>query len=312
MQPHDFQERLKDVLFGEKGHGLSIFCCIKNNGITQLKQFNVADEFRSEINGLIIEALSSRYLHEDAVFDTADNIADDTNAFYFVEVTEHYSPFAFLAASDSIEEIFTEHDRVDLLGFAFCFSIDSKKVWAYQHVYPTSISKKSKGLLAVISGESIFKKLNNNKLFCIESRVDLVIVEGTICPSKISFLESYFGFEVYIRTEAQSTVKIIETTGLIKDIEKFNDFIAKEKPTNAKKLLKIKNSPVLFMPVEIVIQRLPSIPRYSNIKIKDGQIIATSQKDVANILKMLNDDFLRSELSQKEYDSPAKKILLDT
>ena len=166
--------------------------------------------------------------------------------------------------------------------------------------------------MAVISGESIFEKLNNNKLFCIENRVDVVIVEDTICPSKISFLENYFGFEVYIRTEAQSTVRIIETTGLIKDIEKFNDFIAKEKPTNAKKLLKIKNSPVLSMPVEIVIQRLPSIPRYSNIKIEDGQIIATSQKDVSNILKMLNDDFLRSELSQKEYDSPAKKILPDT
>lgn len=311
MNAHDFQEHLKDVLFGERGHGLSIFCCVKSNGGVQLKRFNVQDDFRNEINGLIIEATSSRYLDEDAVFDIADNIADNNNAFYLIEASDQYNPFAFLSASDDIQETFSENDRANLLGFAFNFSIDTKNVWAYQHVYPTSISKKSKGLLALISGENIFEKLSNSKLFCIEGRVDVVIVENTICPAKISFLETNFGFEAYIRNEAQNTVAAIGETGLIKDIAKFTDFITKDKMTNAKKLLKIKNSPVLSMPIEDVIQRLPTITRYSNIKIEDGQIIATSQKDVASILKMLNDDFLRSELSRKEYDSPAKKILPD-
>ena len=170
------------------------------------------------------------------------------------------------------------------MGFAFCFSINSKKIWAYQHVYSTSISKKSTGLLALVSGENLFEKINNEKLFCIEGRVDVIIIGQTICPSKISLLENYFGFEVYIRNEAQATINLIATTGLIKDIEKFNDFISKEKPTNAKKLLKIKNSPVLSLPIDIFIQRLPTIPRYSNIKIQEGQIIVTSQKDVTNIL----------------------------
>jgi len=306
MQANSFQESLRDVLFGEQGHGLSVYCCVKTDGIIQLKRFNVHDDFRGEINGMIAEAISFRYLSEDAVFDTADNIEDDRNAFYLVEATEHYDPFDFLSAS-KVTEAFSEKDRSNLLGFAFCFSIDTKKVWAYQHVYPTSISKKSKGLLARISGENLFEKLSNEKLFCIENRVDIVIVEQTLCPNKISFLEKYFGFETYIRNEAQTTIDFIGTTGLVNGIGKFADFVSKEKPTNAKKLLKIKNSPVLSMPIDLIIQRLPTIPRYNNIKIQDGQIIATSQKDVGNILKMLNDDFLRSELSQKEYDSPAKK-----
>ena len=307
MQPNEFQKHLKDVLFGERGYGLSVFCCVKNNGVIQLKRFNVQDNFRGEINDLIIDALSSRYLDEDAVFDIADNIADNSNAFYLVEANENYNPYRFLSTSNSIEDAFSESDRSDLLGFAFCFSIDTKIVWAYQHVYPASKSKKSKGLLALISGENVFEKLSNNKLFCIEGRVDVVIIENTICPSKISFLENYFGFEVYIRNEAQNVVATIRETELINDAAKFNDFISKEKTTNAKKLLKIKNSPVLSMPKEVVIQRLPTIPRYSNIKIEDGQIIVTSQKDVSIILKMLNDDFLNSALSEKEYDSPAKK-----
>ena len=311
MLADDFQERLRDVLFGEKGHGLSVFCCVKSNGIIHLKHFNVQDNFRKEINGLIIDAVSSHFLDEDAVFDTVDNISDDKNAFYLLETSEQYNPFGFLLTYKSVKESFTEDDRSDLLGFAFCFAIDSKAVWVYQHVYPTSVSKKSKGLLAVIGHESVFEKVDKNRLFCIESRGDVVIIENTICPRKVKFLEQNFGLEVYIRTGAQNTISTIKATGLIEGVEKFNDFIAKEKLTNAKKLFKIKNSPVISIPVEVIVKRLPEIPRYNNIKIENGKIVATSQKDVLNILKMLNDDFLRSELSQKEYDSPAKKILPD-
>ena len=95
MQPHDFQNHLKEVLFGEKGHGFSVFCCVKSEGVISLKRFNVQDDFRGEISGVIIEAISSRYLHEDVVFDIVDNIADDNNSFYLVEANENYNPFGF-------------------------------------------------------------------------------------------------------------------------------------------------------------------------------------------------------------------------
>jgi len=312
MLVNEFQKTIKDILYGEKGHGLSIYCCLKKDGVFSLKRFNVKDEFRADINNLIANSISSQFLSEDAVYDSVDNVSDDSNVLYLIESTKHYNPFKFLAISKSSDENFTENDREYLFGFVFYFSIDSKVLWAYQHVYPTSISKKLNGLFAVIGNESIFDKIDNKKIFCIESRVDIVVIGKTICPGKIKILEQYFGFEVYIRSEAQRTIEIIEETKLIKNIEKFNTFIAKAKLTNAKKLLKIKNSPILAMSANIVTQRISEIPRYGNIKIENKQIIVETEKDIVGILKMLNDDFLRSELSQKEYDSPSKKILPDS
>ena len=310
MQPNEFQEHLKDILCSENGYGFSVFCCVKKDGKFTLKKLNVKDDFREEIENTIVCAINCNYLDENAMFDTADNIADNTTVFYIVESNEHYKPYEFLSTSENVKDVFSEDDRSDLLGFAFRFSIDKKLVWAYQHVYPISISKKSKGLFAYFSGGNIFEKLTNS-IFSIENRVDVIIIENTICPTKINFLEKYFGFENYIRNEAQNTVKEINNLELIDDIGSFNNFINKETLTNAKKLLKIKNPPVLSIPKEIIIQKLSTISRYSDIKIKEGKIIVTSQKDVSIVLKMLNDDFLRSELSEREYDSPSKKVLPD-
>jgi len=312
MLQNDFQEIIRDILYGEKGHGLSIYCCLKKDGEYSLKRFNVQDEFRSDINNLIANSISSLFLDEDIIYDSIDNVSDNSNVLYLIESTEHYDPFKFLKISKSSEESFTENDRDYLFGFVFHFSINTKVLWAYQHVYSTSISKKSNGLFAIISGESIFNKIDNKKIFCIENRVDIVIIENTICPVKIKILEQYFGFEIYVRSEAQKTIEKIKETKIIKSIDKFNVFISKTKLTNAKKLLQIKNSPILSITANIVTERISKIPRYSNIKIENKQIVVETEKDIIGVLKMLNDDLLRSELSQKEYDSPSKKILSDT
>jgi len=311
MQTHDFQNKIQNILYGEKGHGLSVFCCVKKGGIISLKRFNVQDDFRGEINDLIANSISMQFLNDDVAYDYVDNISDNDNVLYLIEITKQYNPFGFLTANSTVNEDFTENDRDGLLGFAFRFSIDSNIMWAYQHVYPVSVSKQSKGLYAVIGGKSIFNKIDSKKVFFIGNRIDVVIIENTICPIKIKFLEQNFHFEVFIRSEAQKTVEIIEATKLIKNVDKFNAFMTKEKLTNAKKLLKIKKSPILSIPIEIITKRLSEIPRYSNIKIQDGQIVVKTEKDIVNILKMLSDDFLRSELSLKEYDSPSKKILPD-
>ncbi|MCL2628411.1 MAG: DUF4868 domain-containing protein [Oscillospiraceae bacterium] len=311
MKPDKFREYVRDVLLGEKGCGFSVYCNVRNGEVTQLKRFNIQDSFRNEIENVIIDVIKSNYLSEDVIYETADNMDDNSNALYLIEVSEQYNPFEFLFSIDNTSESFTENDKANLIGFAFCFSIDTKIVWAYQHVYPTSISRRAKGLFALLSSDSIFEHIDTNKLFNIESRVDALITKDIICPTKIEFLEMNYGLEKYIRDKAQDTITAIQDTGLINDITKFSDFISKDKLTNAKKLLKIKHSPILTMSIDTVVSRLSTIPRYDNISIEDGKITVTSQKDVANILKMLNDDFLRSELSQREYDSPAKKILPD-
>ena len=51
-------------------------------------------------------------------------------------------------------------------------------------------------------------------------------------------------------------------------------------------------------------------PRYKNkFVIETEHIVLRTQKDAWEFMKMLNDDIVRSELTNQEYDSSAKTML---
>lgn len=79
---------------------------------------------------------------------------------------------------------------------------------------------------------------------------------------------------------------------------------------NAKKLLKAKNSPVLQMKKNDLLENLKKHSRYKTMfKFEEDHIVISSQKEAAAFIKMLNDDIVRSELTGKEYDSSSKMLL---
>ena len=74
--------------------------------------------------------------------------------------------------------------------------------------------------------------------------------------------------------------------------------------------MKVKNSPVLNMDKDELISKIPLVTRYKNIiHIENGKIRANTKKDVDNLMKLLNDDYVKSELTDKEYDSVSKTLL---
>ena len=126
----------------------------------------------------------------------------------------------------------------------------------------------------------------------------------------MDLLQRSFAFENYIREGAKKTIGIIEKLGIVHGLEKFLAFESKQKLTNAKKLLKARNSSVLTMDRQTLLDRLKAHSRYSVMFVfEDDHVVIKSQKDVAAFIKMLNDDIVRSDLTGQEYDSPSKSAL---
>ena len=116
-------------------------------------------------------------------------------------------------------------------------------------------------------------------------------------------------FETFIRNESRNAIKLIEDMDVIEDLTKITEFEGAERLTNAKKLMKIKNSPVLQMKKKDLLHKLRTIPKYANkVKIQNGKIQIKSKKDVLELLKVLNDDYLKSELTNEDYESSNKKL----
>ena len=147
-------------------------------------------------------------------------------------------------------------------------------------------------------------------IIAIGSRIDLLILGQHIITGNIGLLQNKFGFEKYIRQEARFAIDIIVETGIVTDPEILVRFSSKEKLTNAKKLMKAKNSPVLRIEKTELINRIGRHSRYSSmIRIDNDEIQLGSEKDVNSFIKLLNDDIVRSELTETEYDSISKREL---
>ncbi len=136
-----------------------------------------------------------------------------------------------------------------------------------------------------------------------------MIVDNSIITHNINLLQNKFNFEAFIRNESQKTIDLIIGMNIVEDMSKIIEFEGKEKLTNAKKLMKIKDSPVLKMEKSVLIERLKTLSRYKGkLKIENDVIQVNTNKDVIELLKILNDDYLISELTEKSYESSSKVL----
>lgn len=218
------------------------------------------------------------------------------------------SKHTFLDDAEKRTEYYSESDRNKLSGFLFRINLNDKYFWVYQHIYSVSRIDRSKNIIALFVGDT-YDEIDSD-IVQIDSRADVIIFSSSVVTAKMDLMQRFFGFEQYIRAGAQKTIEIIRDLDIVDSLEKFVAFENKSKLTNAKKLLKAKNSPVLQMKKNDLLENLKKHSRYKTMfKFEEDHIVISSQKEAAAFIKMLNDDIVRSELTGKEYDSSSKMLL---
>lgn len=308
MTKDEMQEYLRSIISGEAKNGIEIFVCLKIDSVYSLKKLIATNQLLDSVDNKLINTLKEKHLSEEIEYDSSDNIADNKKSLYEVIQDNEYHPFLFLENYKNISEKYSDNDRKALTGLFFRINLNDCFFWIYQHVYSVSKIDRSNHIFAIRYG-NVYTEINKEILH-IGSRIDFLIIENSIITDKVDLLQKHFSFESYIRTGAKKTIDAINNLGIVSGMEKFISFEDKTKLTNAKKLLKARNSKVLKMEKKTLFKRLKKHSRYSKIFVfKDNQIIINSQKDVEMFIKMLNDDILKSELTGQDYDSPIKSAL---
>lgn len=309
MTAVEMKESIQRVFKTGLTHGVSAFAYIKTEADPVMKKFLMTDELRNNLSELLDAIVERRFLSEEAELDSADNIADNRKILYEVIQNSDYSPFAFLSDFRSVSGQYTEADQDALVGFFFRANINEDSIWLYQQVYQARLIKRSRSLYAALLQNHTYEPLSHDVLK-IEDRIDIVIIGDSIITDNISLLQNTFGFEKYVRSEASETIQLIDSMDLVSGIEILQGLSKKEKLTNAKKLMKAKKSPVLQMNRTELITAIQRHPRYKDkFVIETEHIVLRTQKDAREFMKMLNDDIVRSELTNQEYDSSAKTML---
>lgn len=302
----EFENRILSIIDNVQGCGFEMYACIKENGELIYKSFVMDDDFKESIRQKIETCLRERFLDCESEIKPIVDLHDNTNSLYEILQDDTYHPFRFLRNERGGK--FKDTDKSHLCGFVFKFNINSNSIWVYQQVYPIALPKKHKGLFMYSQG-TCYKEFTKD-LIRVDYRIDLLIIDESIITNNINLLQNKFGFETLIRRYSSQTLEVIKNMGIIKNIDKLINFEGKEKLTNAKKLMKIKESKALLMNRSDLIFALQNLPRYrGKLYIEDAQIILRTNSEVIELLKILNDDYLVSELTREYYESPSKKLV---
>jgi len=185
-----------------------------------------------------------------------------------------------------------------------------KGIVLYKKHYPISLIKRDSFLLGAKKADKRFEKLPGEDIIRLNSGFQLIKVADDVYVSDLTVLERNLGFNDLILKAAEDTITSIESIKLLDDIEVLKDSI--EDVAFARKLSKVKKSSPIFrlnIPKNEIIEFSKNAPglvgkfKYS----EDGSSIRLDTKKSKDaFIKLLNDSFLRSELTKQYYEARAK------
>jgi Domain of unknown function (DUF4868) len=206
-----------------------------------------------------------------------------------------------------------ENDSLkNLEGILILLGDHERQVGLYKHHYPVTLMQKNNGIIARVKGSSRFEKLDQD-ILKINPSFDFFIFEDQFYILEMKTLERFCGFQEAIKNVATQAIAIVTQSALIVDTAvltaRLDDMAFCRKLANL-----TKNSPVLgIIPNADIIAFVTGHPKLARkFSLNDAQTQFHLKTKVSQtlFLKLLNDDYLKSLLTQNDYDSLAKDSLL--
>lgn len=203
---------------------------------------------------------------------------------------------------------FSNENLSGLRGYIIYLGSMTDGVVLYKKHYPISLIKRDSFML--YKKQQRFVRFDGDEMLRLNENVQVMKLNNEIYALDIDNFERNFGFESLIIKRATETIEEIEQIGILEDVQVLKDLV--DDITFARKLSKIREkSPVITLNIsnDDIINFTKINPglrgrfKYS----EDGKQIRLDTKASKNaFIKLLNDDYLRSNLTNQEYDSIAK------
>ena len=229
-------------------------------------------------------------------FDSFKEIADHQDDDYFSEENGRFFDF-------------TKDDLSQIDAFVIHIGNADNSLMIYRKNYSVNLFKRDK-IFLVKKDDTRFDTMKDD-FIRLDAKIDFLYVNDEVYIYNLDVLERFGDFHQIITKEATASLEDIDTLGLVFNIDILSGRV--DDLRFARKLAKIsKDSPVFKVPQADIIEFTKKHP-FLKDKFKytaDGsQIELSSKLSQDNFIKLLNDDFLRSELTKIDYESPAKNRL---
>ena len=314
-------EEIKDKLSTLLGqpYTVQVYFVLKQDENLILRLADIEDEkTEPEVDKLFLEYMTDTVLNNNDLQVCELSTADErTNAIFHYDYTEYpeelevFQSFDIKQATKEVEKFnFVQDNLSRLCGYIIYIGSMEDGVSLFKKHYPISLIKRDSFLLGAIKSKQRFELVTGDDIIRLNGAVQLFRINGEIFVIDIKVLERNMGFNQLIYKAADETVQAIEELAIIEDIQVLRD--SAEDIAFARKLSRVKKSSPIFklnISKETIIEftktthDLSGRFKYS----EDGnEIRLDTKKSKDAFITLMNDAFLRSELTKQFYEAKAK------
>lgn len=225
---------------------------------------------------------------------------DDFTIFDTIKTQDEFETFSF--SQDSLDEIF---------GVIFILSLDNTTLISYKQNYPINLYKRDSKAMGLWKSDERLVQIPNDILKIYPS-FDFFYLNEELFIRNLKVLERQFSFEKIINKKATEAIDLIKVADWVEDITVLESRISDL--TFARKLAQIGTHSIVLNTLEF-----EDIVNFSetfgpligkiNFNTAKTKVTLNTKKSQNLFLKLLNDDFLTSLLTTKNYDSSNKDLV---
>ena len=201
-------------------------------------------------------------------------------------------------------------DYQELLGawaYVVLFEVDNKRVFAWRKINTLNNPRRVNLRQVLFFENHRLVDADDKHVFVIDSRFDFFVFDGTTFVASKAAFETSMNFREGMKMKSEELLADFTKLGLLSEVEPIRKFVGNNFH-HLRKLASIKNAGYYNQPdymaklIEVV-----KIEKWE-LKIENGKILV-EEETMDLLLKLLNNDRLRSPINDEVFDSSAKRAV---
>lgn len=227
-----------------------------------------------------------------------------TDTLFMYDLPEQPAEFTTLSAlvtdADPGMFAFDKHALSTVTSLAIKISSAQGSVLFFKKFYPISLVKRDQ-ILLIVRGNTRFAVVDRD-ILKVTGGFEIVLLDGEFYINDFKKFEKSFAFVQIAKNAMQQVTNRIMALDLVDDAK---GYLAANLASR-KDIIRAGKSRVLNMPVDAIIAFVLAKQHQIGIKVVDGKLMLSSKGSIKKLYKLLNDDFLTSELTHVDYETLAK------
>lgn len=312
MNLQELREQLNIINDEVNPIGIIVHLIKKNDDETEtILKADISVELANELKEIFRATINNKFFdNQELVLREISSSIETANSIFYYDLEEFPEKLSSANNFDPFTEYedfsFNNDDIESIKAILITVGNADNYFTIYKHVYPVTIVRQDRMLGFLPIGDR-FEKLSSN-ILQINNSIDFLFANDNLFVNNIKTLSSAYGYNEIIKNQARENITLIQGLDLIANIAELTSFVDNIK--YAKRVLRINaNSPVLQLAKLRIIEFITNHPKLSTkIRMNATNDRIMLDTDISKIITIgiLNDDYLKSNLTDLDYESENK------